>query len=46
MFNIPFPSQDMPMEQKHKDCLDGKNPHLRPGTNVDLTIPDTGPTPP
>lgn len=37
---------DLPFEPKHKDILDCKHPNLRPGTNVDLTVPDTGPTPP
>ncbi|XP_013090392.2 platelet-activating factor acetylhydrolase-like [Biomphalaria glabrata] len=37
---------DQPLEQKHKDILDCKHPHLILGTNVDLTIPDNGPTPP
>ncbi|KAK3742583.1 hypothetical protein RRG08_023415 [Elysia crispata] len=36
----------LPMELHDKDVLDCKHPHLLPGTNVDLTTPDDGPTPP
>ncbi|CAL1545942.1 unnamed protein product [Lymnaea stagnalis] len=37
---------DLPLEQIHRDLLDAKNPHLMKGTNVDMSIPDDGPTPP
>ncbi|KAH9512649.1 Platelet-activating factor acetylhydrolase [Bulinus truncatus] len=37
---------DTPLEQKYKDILECRHPHLKSGTNVDLTIPDNGPTPP
>ncbi|GFS03508.1 platelet-activating factor acetylhydrolase [Elysia marginata] len=37
---------DLPIEPYDKDILDCKHPHLIHGTNVDLTIPDDGPTPP
>ncbi|XP_059146417.1 platelet-activating factor acetylhydrolase-like, partial [Physella acuta] len=37
---------DLPFEQQHQDILDGNHKHLMAGTNVDLSIPDDGPTPP
>ncbi|CAG5124854.1 unnamed protein product, partial [Candidula unifasciata] len=37
---------DLPLDQKHISILECKHPHLMAGTNVDLTVPDTGPTPP
>ncbi|GFN95849.1 platelet-activating factor acetylhydrolase [Plakobranchus ocellatus] len=37
---------NLPLEPHDKDILECKHPHLMPGTNVDLTIPDDGPTPP
>ncbi|RUS71255.1 hypothetical protein EGW08_020990, partial [Elysia chlorotica] len=37
---------DMPMDSHDEDILACKDPNLLQGTNVDLTIPDAGPTPP
>ncbi|BFZ21362.1 hypothetical protein BsWGS_24401 [Bradybaena similaris] len=37
---------DLPLEQKHVSILECRHPHLILGTNVDLTVPNTGPTPP
>ncbi|XP_012943889.1 platelet-activating factor acetylhydrolase [Aplysia californica] len=36
----------LPLEPKHKVILENRHPNLISGTNVDLTIPDDGPTPP
>lgn len=41
-----FSLTDLPLEQKHVSILECKHPHLISGTNVDLTVPNTGPTPP
>lgn len=36
---------DLPVELQDEDILACNHPHLIQGTNVDLTIPDEGPTP-
>lgn len=37
---------DLPLEQMHQDLLEANSPYLMKGTNVDMSIPDEGPTPP